>query len=146
MLCIFSIVKVSVGLLPQIIFSNLTRKGIMINAKHSFKMYAFVLGAALSMLSSSSMAGMVSTDQVAEQSQLDADKVKIQNFVERADVRDQLQALGVGETMAKVRVAAMTDQEVHEMALKIDSMPAGGYVRNSDLILVLLIVLLILLI
>lgn len=118
----------------------------MINAKHSFKMYAFVLGAALSMLTTSSMAGMVSTDQVAEQSQLDADKVKIQTFVERADVREQLQALGVGETMSKVRVAAMTDQEVHEMALKIDSMPAGGYVRNSDLVLVLLIVLLILLI
>lgn len=118
----------------------------MKNIKYSFKRYAFVLGIALSMLSSFSMAGVVSTDQVKEQTQLDVDKAKIQTFVERADVREQLQALGVGETMSKVRVAAMTDQEVHEMALKIDAMPAGGYVRNSDLILVLLIVLLILLI
>ena len=118
----------------------------MKNTKYSFKRLAFVLGIALSMLTSSSMAGMVSTDKVTEQAQLDADKAKVQTFIERADVREQLQALGVGETMSKVRVAAMTDQEVHEMALKIDSMPAGGHVSNSDLILVLLIVLLILLI
>lgn len=117
----------------------------MINAKYTLKMYAFLLGTALSMFTTASMAGMVSTDQVVQQSQLDADKVKVQNFVDRVEVRDQLQTLGVGETMAKVRVAAMTDKEVHEIALKIDSMPAGGYVRNSDLVLVLLIVLLILL-
>lgn len=118
----------------------------MKNAKHSFKMYAFLLGAALSMLTASSMAGMVTTEQAVVQSQLDADKLKIQSFVERAEVRVQLQAMGVGETMAKIRVAAMTDQEVHEMAMKIDTMPAGGRARNSDLVLVLLIVLLILLI
>lgn len=148
MLCIFPAVSVKVGLLHLFILNiyNLTGTRIMKNAKHSFKMYAFLLGAALSMLTASSMAGMVTTEQAAVQSQLDADKLKIQSFVERAEVRDQLQAMGVGETMSKIRVAAMTDQEVHEMALKIDTMPAGGRARNSDLVLVLLIVLLILLI
>jgi hypothetical protein len=63
-----------------------------------------------------------------------------------AQVKDRLQGLGVGEPMAKDRVAAMTDQEVHAVAQKIDSMPAGGRLDNNDLTLILLIVLLILII
>jgi hypothetical protein len=50
------------------------------------------------------------------------------------------------EPSAKDRVAAMTDQEVHAMAQKIDSMPAGGALSNNDLILIMVIVLLLLLI
>ena len=40
----------------------------------------------------------------------------------------------------------MTDEEVHAMAQKIDTMPAGGRIHDSDLVLILLIILLILLI
>jgi len=40
----------------------------------------------------------------------------------------------------------MTDQEVHAVAQKIDSMPAGGTLSNNDLVLILLIILLILVI
>jgi hypothetical protein len=40
----------------------------------------------------------------------------------------------------------MTDQEVHAMAQKIDSMPAGGTLSDRDLLLILVLVLLLLLI
>lgn len=113
-------------------------------AKISIKKYAAILGAALCLQASAAMAGMVTTDQMAVQNQLEVDKLKIQTFIERADVKDRLQALGVESPMAKVRVAAMTDQEVHIMAEKIDTMPAGGYIGHSDMVLILLIVLLIL--
>jgi len=116
------------------------------NAKYLLRMCAVVLGTVLCLQTSAVMAGIVTTDQMAAQNQVDADKIKIQTFVDRADVKDSLQALGVAELMAKVRVAAMTDQEVHALAQKIDTMPAGGYLGNSDLVLILLIVLLILVI
>lgn len=116
------------------------------SAKLSHRMCVVVLGAALCLQTSAVMAGIVTTDELATQNQTEAEKSKIQTFIDRADVKVRLQALGVDEPMAKDRVAAMTDQEVHAMAQKIDSMPAGGYLGNRDMVLILLIVLLILII
>jgi hypothetical protein len=116
------------------------------NAKHFLRMCAVVLGAALCLQTSAVMAGMVTTDQLATQNQADAEKARVQAFMDRADVKVRLQALGVNELSAKDRVAAMTDPEVHAMAQKIDSMPAGGTLSDRDLVLILLVVLLLLLI
>jgi hypothetical protein len=116
------------------------------NAKLSHRMCIVVLGAALCLQTSAVMAGIVATDELAVPNQTEMEKAKIQTFIDMADVRDRLQALGVEEPMAKNRVAAMTDQEVHAMAQKIDSMPAGGTLSNNDLVLILLIILLILVI
>jgi hypothetical protein len=122
------------------------RKGIIMKVKHIIRMSIVALGAALCLQTSSVMADLVTTDKMAPQSQVEADKLKIETFVERAEVKERLQALGVVETMSRERVAAMTDEEVHALAQKIDTMPAGGRVHDSDLILVLLIVILILII
>jgi len=116
------------------------------NAKLSHRMCIVVLGAALCLQTSAVMAGIVATDELGIQNQTEMEKAKVQAFMDRADVRDRLLALGVKEPSAKDRVAAMTDQEVHAMAQKIDSMPAGGALSNNDLILILVIVLLLLLI
>lgn len=116
------------------------------NAKLSHQMWVVVLGAALCLQTSAVMAEMVTTDQMAAQNQTEAEKSRIQAFIDRDEVKVRLQALGVNEPMAKIRVAAMTDQEVHAMAQKIDSMPAGGTLTDSNLVLILLIVLLILII
>jgi hypothetical protein len=114
--------------------------------KYIIKMCVVVLGAALSLQGTTVMAGLVTTDQVAPQSQIEAEKLKIQTFVDSAEVKDRLQAMGVEESMSKARVAAMTSEEVHALAQKIDTMPAGGRVHDSDLVLILLIILLILII
>jgi hypothetical protein len=116
------------------------------NAKQTIKMCVVVLGAALCLQTTTVMAGLVTVDQMAPQSQIEAEKIKIQTFMDRTEVKDRLQAMGVEGSMAKVRVAAMTNQEVHAMAQTIDSMPAGGSLSSTDLILILLIVLLILII
>jgi len=110
------------------------------------RMCVVVLGAALCLQTSAVMAGIVNTDELAAPNQAAAEKARVQAFMDRADVKDRLQALGVEGPSAKDRVAAMTDQEVHAMAQKIDSMPAGGYLGDRDLVLILLIVLLILII
>lgn len=114
--------------------------------KQIIKMCVVVLGAALCLQGTSVMAGLVTADQLAPQSQIEAEKFKIQTFIDRAEVKDRLQAMGVEESMSKARVAAMTNEEVHAMAQKIETMPAGGRLHDSDLVLILLIILLILII
>jgi hypothetical protein len=115
-------------------------------AKQSLKMCIVVLGATLFLQTSAVMAEVATADQMTAQNQTEAEKSRIQAFIDREDVKVRLQALGVAESMAKVRVAAMTDQEVQVMAQKLDAMPAGGRLRDSDLVVILLIILLILII
>jgi len=121
-------------------------KGIIMNAKFSHRMCAVVMGAALCLQASAVMAEVVSTDKMAVQNQAEAEKAKIQTFLERTDVQARLQALGVNEPMSKDRVAALNDQEIHAMAQKIDSMPAGGDLGNSNTILILVLIILLLVI
>lgn len=116
------------------------------NVKNIIRLCIVALGVMLSLQTTSVMAGLVTADQMAPRSQIETDRLTIQTFIDRAEVKDRLQAMGVADSMSKVRVAAMTDEEVHAMAQKIDTMPAGGRIHDSDLILILLIILLILLI
>jgi len=84
-------------------------------------------------------AGMVATDQVQRAS---AERDRIKTFLERADVRARMEALGVNADAARARVDALTDREAADLAAKIDSAPAGG----DGVLEVLLIVFLVLLI
>jgi hypothetical protein len=82
-------------------------------------------------------AGMVATDSVVAS----ADRDRIAGFLDREDVRLQLQAQGVSPADVKARVAALTDEEAAQLAQRIDALPAGG----ADVLGVILIVFLVLL-
>jgi len=69
-------------------------------------------------------AGIVTTDQVY--AGLDRDQLR--NFLDRAEVRAQMQALGVDADAARDRVDALTDEEARNLAQRIDQLPAGGSV------------------
>src|SRR5690242_13971207 len=71
------------------------------------------------------------------------DRAKVQHFLDRANVKERLQALGVDALNARDRVSSLSDAEVHALAQRIDSMPAGGALSQYDLILILLIVILV---
>lgn len=71
-------------------------------------------------------AGMVETDKVAASAQSQSERERIRTFLDRADVRKELQTQGVDANAAKARVAALTDEEVHKVAGNLDKMPAGG--------------------
>lgn len=77
------------------------------------------------------------------QTQAELDRAKVQTFVERANVQEKLRVMGVSGLVAKDRVAAMSEQEVHAMAERIDAMPAGGALSTGDMIVILLIALLV---
>ncbi|BDU52632.1 hypothetical protein LINBF2_08670 [Limnohabitans sp. INBF002] len=88
-------------------------------------------------------AEIVDTQDLAIQSQTEQDRAKVQSFVERATVKEKLEAMGVAGLLAKDRVAALSEQEVHALAERIDAMPAGGTLSQMDMVVILLIAILV---
>lgn len=74
----------------------------------------------------SAYAGLVGTDKVAASAQSKSERERIRTFLDREDVRKELQAQGIDANTAKARVAALTDEEALKVAGKLDTMPAGG--------------------
>jgi len=78
-------------------------------------------------------AGMVSTESLIKQSgedpsaslQASSARERIRDVLAREDVRDQMLSLGIGAVEADARLAALTDQEVADIAGKLDQLPAG---------------------
>lgn len=71
-------------------------------------------------------AGMIGVDQVAVSEQSQNQRERIKSFLDREDVVKAMQTEGLDASTAKARVDALTDQEVQQVAGKIDTMPAGG--------------------
>jgi hypothetical protein len=74
----------------------------------------------------SAHAAMLETEKVVATAQSLSERARIRAFLEREDVRIELQGQGVAAETAKARVDTMSDQEVHKVAGKLDTMPAGG--------------------
>lgn len=55
-----------------------------------------------------------------------ADQARIARFLDRSDVRAQLESYGVKPADARARVAALSNEEAAQLADRIDSAPAGG--------------------
>ncbi len=71
-------------------------------------------------------AGMVGTaDAVAAARQQDPRGV-VQGVLARAEVRDQMLALGVNPAEVESRIAALTNAELAVLATRIEAAPAGG--------------------
>jgi hypothetical protein len=92
--------------------------------------------------SSHTQAALIGTEQAIANVQAQRDKVN--GFVARADVQNQLASLGLSPATASERVNALTDDEVQQLAGKIDSLPAGA--DGGLVITVLLVVVLVILI
>ena len=86
-------------------------------------------------------AALIGVDQ-ALAAQRQAERDKLRSFVARADVQRQLATLGVGTAAAAERTNALTDDEVQQLAGRIDSLPAGADVSLSVLLLLLIVILL----
>jgi hypothetical protein len=80
-------------------------------------------------------AGMIGTQPLAQ-----AERGAVLNFVTRGDVASQLQAFGLDPATARDRVAAMTDDEVRQLAGRINTAPAGADVAGLLLLIVVIAV------
>ncbi len=68
---------------------------------------------------------MLATDQVVRQLAAQSDRDRIMGFMDRGDVRREMEALGIDPNEAQARVRNLTDSEVAEIAGQIDQLPAG---------------------
>jgi hypothetical protein len=94
----------------------------------------FALGAG------SASAGMIATDQAVQ-----APRERVKAMLARPEVANALGKFGISAEQAKARVDAMTDDEVAQLAARIDALPAGGVLTNDELIVILLLVIIIVL-
>ncbi|PHM19306.1 MAG: hypothetical protein CK604_13205 [Curvibacter sp. PD_MW3] len=95
----------------------------------NFKRFIATLLVATTSLTSlplTAQAGIVPTDEVLPQSAAVAHRERVSSFLARDDVRQALQAQGVSPQAAAERVQAMSDNEVEQLAGRIDQAPAGG--------------------
>ena len=89
-------------------------------------------------------AALVSTEQVLAQRDGAADRARVLEFLDRADVRDQIVALGVDPNEAAARVRALSDAQVREIAGQLDELPAGQSALGAVLGVLLIIFLILL--
>lgn len=70
-------------------------------------------------------AGMIGADQAAGSS-AGADRGLVMSVLSRAETASALQLRGIDPNQARERVAAMSDQEVSQLAADIKAAPAGA--------------------
>lgn len=86
---------------------------------------AVMLVMGLSAQSQAAPAGMVGSEQLAQQLQLDNQRASISQFLSRDEVQNQLMARGVDVADAEARVQNMTAAELSLLSAQIDELPAG---------------------
>jgi hypothetical protein len=106
-----------------------------------FQGWALIVAVVLSVQMPLAQAEIVDTDALAVPSQVELDRAKVQAFLDRANVKERLQAMGVTGLVAADRVASLSEAEVHALAQRIDALPAGGALSQTDWIMILLVIL-----
>lgn len=86
-------------------------------------------------------ADMVTTDQVIEELSVADARTRVMSFVLREDVGQQLTMLGVEPEEAARRVASLSDDEVEEIAGRLDELPAGQGAIVGAIVLIFLVLL-----
>jgi hypothetical protein len=72
-------------------------------------------------------AGFVPSEIIADaQTSRDLDVAKVQNIIETKMVRDRLEKLGFTPEEIRSRLDLLSDQQVHQLALQLDDIKAGG--------------------
>ena len=88
-------------------------------------------------------AKMVTTEQVIGHSTTAEKRAQVLDFLKREDVQHQLTLLGVDPEEAASRVATLSDEELQQIAGRLDQLPAGegtlGIVVGAVLIIFLVL-------
>ncbi len=90
-------------------------------------------------------AEMVTTDTVIQNYNSTEDRTQVMDFMLREDVQEQMTLLGVDPEEAAHRVAGLSDEEIRQIAGRLDELPAGqdGIAAVAGVILIIFLVLLI---
>lgn len=100
----------------------------------------------LFLLPPTAAAEMIGTGEVIAEQSVQADRDKVREFLDRANVQERLQVMDVPAALARSRVDALTPTEAATLAQRIDAMPAAGALSGHDFIVILLVAILVVLI
>ena len=92
-------------------------------------------------LPSITYAGMIGTQTLIETQQGDDPRARVEEFISRDSVRDQIVALGADPAEVRDRLAALTGDELRLLEQNLDTMPAGGILAVIGIVFVVLIIL-----
>jgi hypothetical protein len=104
-----------------------------------------VLGLAAAAVMPRGYAAMIPTDAAQAPAGPDAERARLKAILARPAVAAGLQKFGINADEAKARVDALSDDEVAQLAARIDALPAGGALTNDELIVILLLVIILVL-
>ena len=74
----------------------------------------------------SAIAALIPTGEATAPVSAADQRAKVDAFLTRADVIKIIEAQGIDPEEARKRVVSLTDNEIDQMARKIDQLPAGG--------------------
>jgi hypothetical protein len=92
-------------------------------------------------LPSISYAGMIGTQSIIGNQPSDESRARVEEFITRENVQEQMIALGVDPAEVQGRIAALTADELRLLEKEIDNMPAGGILVILGIVFVVLIIL-----
>ena len=81
-------------------------------------------------LTSYGYAEMIPTESTA-QSQVETDRQRILDLLDRQEVVDELEKYGISKVEATARINSLSDEEVAALATEIDRLPAGSYLEAA---------------
>ncbi len=87
-------------------------------------------------------AALVRTEVITAAAQAQENRDQLNSMLSRQEVREALVARGVDPAEVQARVASLTDDEIQQLAAKIDEMPAGGVSALGVVALVFLVLVL----
>lgn len=71
-------------------------------------------------------AAIIANDQVIHQIQQETDKAALLQMINRTDVQEQLLSMGVSTADIENRINQMTQEEIAQLNLQLNELPAGG--------------------
>lgn len=84
-------------------------------------------------------AGMISTQAVVQQEQLELQRNELKQFMAKDGIREQLVAWGVDPEAAQTRVDSLSAEEVAQMSSRMQELPAGGDVLGAAVFIFLVL-------
>ena len=94
-------------------------------------------GLAASLLMPTAHAGLIGTDAAAAQDE----RMRVKAMLERPELAQALEKMGLTPAQATARVDALGDGEVLQLAGKLDAAIAAGQISNETLLLIIILVL-----
>jgi hypothetical protein len=98
----------------------------LIQKRKTIAILIIVTFGTLNIISAPAHATMINTGEIFKQSQHDLSSKSINTFLDRSEVQKHLVAWGVNPEEAKARVDSLTDDEIENIASRMDQLPAGG--------------------